>query len=147
MKVQRLFAGRRVILLILFAILAILLLTASTTEAAPEQSCGFYHHVQFGQTLGSIAAHYGVSVNALMHANPYIHNPNLIYAGTNIYIPCAGPGHPGMGGSCSHVHYVQYGQTLSQIAWRYHVPVRVIMQANGLHNPNLVYAGTNLCIP
>lgn len=147
MKVQRIFIGRKVIWVVLFAILAILLLTASTSQAAPEQSCGFYHHVRFGQTLGSISAHYGVSVSAIMRANPRIKNPNLIYAGTSIYIPCAGPGHPGMGGSCRHVHYVQYGQTLSQIAWRYHVPVYRIMQANGLHNPNLVYAGTYICIP
>jgi LysM repeat protein len=151
MKVQYFFAGRRLVWIVLFAVLIVLLLTAATSHAAPEQSCGFYHHVQYGQTLASIGRYYGVSVTALMHANPHIKNPNLIYAGTNIYIPCGTPpghpGHPGMGGMCRHQHYVQYGQTLSQIAYYYHVSPYKIMHANGLHNPDLIFAGTYLCIP
>ena len=150
MKVQYLFARRKIVWIVLFAVLAVFLLTAATTNAAPEQSCGFYHHVHFGQTLASIGRYYGVSVTALMHANPHIKNPNVIYAGSKIYIPCGKPpGHPGTGGPgyCRHKHYVQYGQTLSQIAYHYHVPPYKIMQANGLHNPDLIYAGTYLCIP
>ena len=143
MKIERVFVGRRMILFILFAILAILLLTAATSQAAPERSCGSYHHVQYGQTLASISRHYGVSVSALMRANPHIKNPNVIYAGSKVYIPCG----PGTGGRCSQVHHVGYGQTLSQIAWRYRVHPYAIMRANGIHNPNLIYAGTNLCIP
>lgn len=153
MKVQYLFARRRIVWIVLFAVLAVLLLTAATTNAAPEQSCGFYHYVKYGQTLASIGRYYGVSVTALMHANPHIANPNLIYAGSKIYLPCkmspGHPGHPGTGGPgyCHHKHYVQYGQTLSQIAYYYHVSPYKIMQANGLHNPDLIYAGTYLCIP
>ena len=156
MKVQHLFVRRRMVFVVLFAVLAVLLLTAATSQAAPEQSCGFYHYVGRGQTLNSIAMHYGVSVNALMQANPQIKNPNVIYAGSKIYIPCgmpvhpgypahpSYPGHPGMGGMCRHMHYVQYGQTLSQIAYQYHVPPYKLMHANGLHNPDLIYAGTYL---
>ena len=143
MKVRHLYADRRIILVVVFAVLAVLLLTAATSEAAPEQSCGFYHQVQRGQTLSSISRYYGVPMQALMHANPHIMNPNVIYAGSWIYIPCGG----GTGGPCSHVHYVHYGQTLSQIAWHYHVSPYAIMHANGLHNPNLIYAGSSLCIP
>jgi LysM repeat protein len=143
MKVRHLYKNRRIVIVVLFAVLAILLLTAATSEAAPEQSCGFYHQVQRGQTLSEISRYYGVPMQALMHANPRIVNPNVIYAGTWIYIPCGG----GQGGRCSHVHYVQYGQTLSQIARYYHVHPYTIMRANGLHNPNLIYAGTSLCIP
>ena len=162
MKVQHPVSSHRMVLLILFAVLAVLLLTAATSEAAPEQSCGFYHYVQYGQTLGSIAMHYGVSTQALLDANPHLTNPNLIYAGSKLYIPCGmsghpgypshpsqpgQPGQPGMGGMCRYVHYVQYGQTLSHIAYQYHVSPYKIMHANGLHNPNLIYAGTQLCIP
>ena len=143
MKVQHLYANRRMMMVIVFAVLAVLLLTAATSEAAPEQSCGFYHQVQRGQTLSSISRYYGVSIQALMRANPHISNPNVIYAGSWVYIPCGG----GTGGRCSQVHYVQYGQTLSQIARRYHVHPYAIMRANGLHNPDLIYAGTSLCIP
>lgn len=143
MKVQQLLTRRSVVLFVLFAVLAMLMLTAATSQAAPEQSCGFYHYVQHGQTLSQIAWRYGVPVTAIMRANPQIHNPNRIYAGTYIYIPCGG----GHGGGCSHVHYVSYGETLSQIAWRYHVSPYAIMHANNIHNPNLIYAGTSLCIP
>ena len=144
MKVQRLFANSRLVWFVLFAVLAVFLLTAATSHAAPEQSCGFSHRVAQGETLSAIGRKYGVSVQALMRANPQIRNPNRIYAGSTVFIPCTGPG---TGGRCSHMHYVQWGQTLSQIAWRYHVQPQAIMRANGLHNPNLIYAGSTLCIP
>ena len=38
--------------------------------------------VKDGDTLSGIAAKYGVSLDALIAANPQIKNPNLIYAGT-----------------------------------------------------------------
>ena len=145
MKIHYPITRRRILWIMLFAVLVILVLSASTSYAAPEQSCGFYHRVSFGQTLYSISVHYGVSVQSIMKANPHIKNPNLIYAGSKVFIPCTG-GH-GTGGSCSHVHYVQYGQTLSQIAWKYHVSPHAIMRANSIQNPNLIYAGTSLCIP
>ncbi|MFN2179792.1 MAG: LysM peptidoglycan-binding domain-containing protein [Candidatus Promineifilaceae bacterium] len=154
MKVLNHFSQRKLIWALMFAILAVLLLTAATTEAAPEQSCGFYHFVRRGETLNMISRQYGVSVDAILRANPQIKNQNVIYAGTNIYIPCGRPpghpgypGQPGMGGMCHQWHYVSYGQTLSQIASMYHVPPYKLMQANGLHNPNLIFAGTYLCIP
>jgi LysM repeat protein len=48
---------------------------------------------------------------------------------------------------CSTYHYVRYGQTLSQIAASYGVSVQAVMQANGIYNPNHIYAGQKLCIP
>jgi LysM repeat protein len=143
MTVRHLYKNQKIILVVIFAVLAIFLLTAATTKAAPQQSCGFSIQVQRGQTLSQISRQYGVSVAALMRANPHIKNPNLIYSGTWIFIPCGG----GSSGMCSHVHYVQRGETLTQISWRYGVPVFAIMRANGLQNPNLIYAGTSLCIP
>jgi LysM repeat protein len=143
MQMQQLLTRRRFFLFVLFAVLAAFLFTAATSQAAPEQSCGFYHYVQRGETLTKIAWRYGVPVSAIMSANPHIPNPNLIYAGTYIFIPCGG----GQGGRCSQVHYVSYGETLSQIAWRYRVSPYAIMRANNIHNPNLIYAGTSLCIP
>lgn len=147
MKVQELFVGRRLLWILLFAVLALFLLTAATSYAAPVQGCGFNHHVRHGETLSSIGRHYGVSVSALMRANPRIKNPDRIYAGSYIYIPCSGPGGPGMGGKCSYIHYVKSGQTLTQIARYYHVHPFAIVRANNIHNPDLIYAGTGLCIP
>jgi LysM repeat protein len=43
---------------------------------------------------------------------------------------------------------VQWGQTLSGIAWYYGTTIQAIMYANPIiTNPNLIYAGSTLCIP
>jgi len=45
------------------------------------------------------------------------------------------------------VHVVGRGETLSSIAARYGTTVAAIVQANGLPNPNYIYAGQRLVIP
>ena len=55
----------------------------------PKPPCGTYYTVQWGDTLSSIAARYGVSVYAIMQANNMA-NPNYIYAGMILYVPCSG---------------------------------------------------------
>lgn len=44
-------------------------------------------------------------------------------------------------------HIVKWGENLTQIARMYGVTVEEIMTANGLTNPNLIYAGQRLRIP
>lgn len=44
-------------------------------------------------------------------------------------------------------HHVATGETLTAIATRYNVSVQEIVQANGLSNPNMIYAGQMLVIP
>ena len=43
--------------------------------------------VRKGDTLWGIAGRYGVSLTALIAANPQIKNPNLIYPGDRVQIP------------------------------------------------------------
>ena len=43
--------------------------------------------VRKGDTLWGIAKRFGVSLTALIAANPQIKNPNLIYPGDRVYIP------------------------------------------------------------
>lgn len=143
-KAQHLLTRRRLFGVALFALLAVLLLTAATTEAAPAQANGTYHLVQRGETLSSISRHYGVPVAAIMRANPQLRNPNRIYAGSWIFIPQGGPG---TGGMCRAVHRVTFGQTLSGIAQQYHTTPGAIAQANNIWNWNRIYAGQSLCIP
>jgi LysM repeat protein len=45
------------------------------------------------------------------------------------------------------IHIVQWGETLYIIAGRYGVTVNAIVSANGLYNPNYIYAGQMLVIP
>jgi len=52
----------------------------------------------------------------------------------------------GQSGNCQW-HYVQHGETLSGIARMYGTSWQVLAQYNGLHNPNVIRAGSTLCIP
>ena len=51
------------------------------------QSSAVYYTVKKGDTLWAIANKYGVTLSALIAANPQIKNPNLIYAGNQVKIP------------------------------------------------------------
>ena len=55
--------------------------TASSSQPAA-------YTVVKGDTLWAIANRYGTSVSAILSANPSIKNPNLIYVGERILIPC-----------------------------------------------------------
>lgn len=138
---------KRLGLLLLCVFVLLVGVAATTGSAAAHPGAQNYHTVQQGETLASIAQMYGVTVANIMQVNPQIHNPNVIYAGMTIFIPGQGSGGSGTGGYCHVYHYVQWGQTLGEIALYYGVPPYAIMQANGLQNPNLIYAGTYLCIP
>ena len=74
--------------------IAIFPATASASSAdywPPYNGYGSYygcsHPVQFGDTLSGIAFRYGTSTYYLMQTNG-IQNPNLIYAGTVMHVPC-----------------------------------------------------------
>ncbi len=54
----------------------------------------------------------------------------------------AGPWYP-----CGGYHVVCPGETLTRIAWRYGTTVEAIAAANGIWNPNCIYAGQVLRIP
>ena len=50
------------------------------------------HRVAYGDTLWAIAAQNGISLQALIQANPQVLNPDLIYPGDQIQIPGGGSG-------------------------------------------------------
>ncbi len=114
--------------------------------------------VRAGDTLGLIAARFGVTIQAIAAANN-LANINIIYVGQSLIIPgVTGPGPtatptpgpttpppPPPSGNISYV--VQPGDTLGRIALRYGTTVQAIMTANGLTNPNLIYVGQVLTIP
>lgn len=111
--------------------------------SAPPPSGGRFYTVRYGDTLYSIARHFGVSVQAIMRANG-ITNAHWIYAGQRLIIPDGGGTPPPSGG----VWYtVRSGDTLARIAWRFGVNMWAIVRANNIRNPNLIYAGQRLYIP
>lgn len=55
---------------------------------------GFIYTVQSGETLSAIARRFGITLQALLAANPQITNPDVIQVGQQICIPTAPPPPP-----------------------------------------------------
>lgn len=105
------------------------------------------YQIRSGDTLSGISRRFGTSIDALLRANPQIKNPNLIYAGQSLTLPGSGDSFqpaPSQGGSR---YTVRSGDTLSAIGARFGVSYMDIARANGIANPNLIYAGQQLVIP
>lgn len=141
----------RKIMSILFLILAIALVSSQAALAGSElQQGGKAYYVAWGDSLDSIAARHGVSVEAILRQNG-LSNPDLIYVGQLLIIPTSGygntPGYDHGYSSCGTYHIVQAGETLSGIAWAYNTTVYALLENNNLYNKDFVYVGQKLCIP
>lgn len=107
------------------------------------------HVVGPGETLYGIAAYYGVTPSAVAAANG-ISNYDLIYAGQYLTIPGGykpSPHASAPGGSWQGSYIVKPGDSLYAIAWSTGSTVSALMAANGLMNPDVIYAGQALVIP
>jgi LysM repeat protein len=123
------------------ALLAVQLGWATPTVWAAPSSHRLIHIVRWGENLYRIARYYGTTVEAIAAANG-IANPNRIYAGQRLVIPDATRPSPG-----GFWYTVRYGDTLSGLAWRFGRNQWTIAHANGIRNPNWIYAGQRLYIP
>lgn len=126
------------------AVVLVVIALSLAVPAAPVAACGYgVHIVRYGETLFSIGRWYGVSPWAIARANGLV-NPNYIYAGQRLTIPCGAPcyGCWGHGG-----YVVRYGDTLYSIAWRHGVNMYTLARVNGIYNLNRIYAGQYLVIP
>jgi LysM repeat protein len=158
MRVRRLWQATLII-----ALLATVggLLLPNTAPVAAQQGQQTYT-VQAGDNLYRISLRFGVTLQALLAANPAITNPNLIYVGQVIIIPAGGttppttppPGTPppstpppGTPPPQSGTYVVQQGDTLYSIALRFNTNIAAIVAANNIINPNLIYVGQVLVIP
>jgi LysM repeat protein len=93
--------------------------------------------VQPGDTLSSIAIHFGTSVDELVRKNN-IRNPNLIYAGQVLTIPSAK-------GLSERIEYtIRAGDTLSKIAGNFGTTVSQLQALNRITNPDLIIAGQRI---
>jgi spore coat assembly protein SafA len=111
--------------------------------STPSGNGGSYT-VHSGDTMSGIAARNGVSLAALLRANPQVHNANLIYPGQTLHLPGAGD----TNGRGSHDYTVHSGDSLSAIAARNGVSLNSLIAANPqIHNPNLIYAGQTVHVP
>ncbi len=122
---------------------------SNTSPMPPASSCPVTHTVQAGQNLYRIGLQYGMSWVPIANANG-LANPNAIYVGQVLIIPVAGcapvpptpiPPIPGT------TYVVQYGDTLYSIGLKFGISWVQIAEANGIVNPNQIYAGQVLKIP
>jgi LysM repeat protein len=111
----------------------------------PNSGLTFYI-VKSGDYLGAIATRFGASVQALLAANPQIQSPSLIYPGDRITLP-SGTVIP-VTGSGGRIYTVLAGDTITSIAQRFGLAVRLLELANPqLTNPGHLTTGQQLAIP
>jgi len=117
---------------------------------APSPTCpppGFLYTVQRGDTMFLIAQRFGVSLQALIAANPQIPDPNLIFPGQRICVPRPATPPPTFcpGGT---VYTVRSGDTMFLIAQRFGVSLQALIAANPqIADPNLIFPGQKICVP
>ena len=108
------------------------------------------HRVTTGETLSLIAGRYRISEKDLMAVNG-LRNPNHIEIGQTLKLPAnAVTARPSfkpvavkpVAGATQHT--VAKGQTLTQIAKAYRLPISTLISINQLENPNKVEVGTRL---
>jgi spore coat assembly protein SafA len=98
---------------------------------------GMTYVVQAGDTLSDIAQRFGVSLDALIAANPQISDPDRIFPGEVITIP-----------RTRRTYVVQAGDTLSDIAQRFGVSLQALIAANPqISDPDRIFPGQVINIP
>lgn len=117
---------------------------APSAGARPPAGGATTHVVRRGDTLGGIAARYGIPQQQIIDANGL--TGGIVYLGQQLrLVPVAGttPAPRSTGGT----HTVRAGETLSSIARRYGTTTRAIQDANGISDPNRIVVGRTLKIP
>jgi spore coat assembly protein SafA len=123
--------------------------------------------IQRGDTLSAIAERNGVSLQALLKANPQILNPDVIYPDDSVTIPegegasaaesgeqtpsassASTPVAASGSASANGAYTVKAGDTLWDIAKNNGVPLNQLIAANPqIANPNLIYPGDKITMP
>lgn len=93
-----------------------------------------YYFAKSGDTLGSIAKKYGLSLKELLRLNPQIKNPDLIHIGDKIAVDII------------KIEYtVRKGDTLSSIAAKHGMKLQNLLDLNPqIKNPDLISIGQKI---
>ena len=119
------------------------------SPAAASTPCPNPYTVQSGDWIYKIARNCGVSVSALLAANPAI-NPDVLTPGQQLNMP--GPGATPAGSDpapagCAGQHMVTTGETLYRLAYTCGLTVEQLAAANNITYPYTIYVGQVLNIP
>lgn len=112
----------------------------SQTNASGGSDRSYF--VKSGDTLSAIARDHGVSLSALVSANPQILHPDLIRPGQHLNIPAGSAS-----AEASREYTIKPGDTLSAIADRFGTTWQALAQTNNLSNPNLIFPNRTLTVP
>ena len=118
---------------------------ASLRDVDAAETSTRIHRVRSGETLGSIAQRYRVSVSSLRKLNR-LGKSNLIRVGQRLKVSGGTVAASSRTASRPEVHVVRRGETLSALARRYGVSVQALMSANEMSSSRL-RAGQKLRIP
>ncbi len=109
---------------------------------------GRSYRVVKGDTMYEIAKRFGVSLDALVAANPQIKDPNLIYPGQEIFIPGGGGGGTPVPCPNGKLYTVKSGDTMFEIARANNISLAALIMANPqVSDPNIIFPGQVICIP
>lgn len=106
---------------------------------------GTLYTVRSGDTMWLIAQRFGVSLDALIAANPQVKDPSLVFPGQVLCVPGppAPPACPG-----GFLYTVQPGDTLFAIAQKFGVSLQDLIASNPqIKDPSLIFPGQVICIP
>lgn len=110
--------------------------------AAPAAALNRVHVVQRGETLSSIARRYDVPISVLAAQNG-IDNSDYIFVGQRVVVPVSETAlTPSLG-----IHTVRVGDSLSDIAALYGVPMEKILFFNGMDSPSALWVGQPVLVP
>ncbi|HKG25923.1 MAG TPA: LysM peptidoglycan-binding domain-containing protein, partial [Thermomicrobiales bacterium] len=114
------------------------------------------YRVQPGDTLGSVAAEFGVNPDAILAASWVADPPNL-QPGDIVIIPDPGQtpsdaaeeaaAREGTSPWVAAAYYVESGDTIEAIAAEFAVDLDALIVFNGLDNPDLLEVGQRILIP
>jgi len=112
---------------------------ATPTPSAERDCIVFYHEVQPGDTLSTIAARYGVSVESILSINEVIQDKDVLKIGLQLFVPCK----EGV------VTFVKWGDTVSELAEKYGVKPEDIVnyKPNRLTDADSIREGELILIP
>jgi|FLYN01.1.fsa_nt_gi LysM repeat protein len=155
---------------------AVVIVVTATPGAPPPATSGNVYVVQPGDTMFRIANRFNTTVAALAQLNGIV-NPNIIRVGQRLIVPVPGgnqpatpvPPSPTLPGPTPvlvtptsgqppatsvpptavspRLYTVQPGDNLYRISLRFGVPMRTLIQVNGIVDPNRIFVGQRLTIP
>jgi D-alanyl-D-alanine carboxypeptidase/D-alanyl-D-alanine-endopeptidase (penicillin-binding protein 4) len=120
--------------------------TPTVAAAAPRPRT---HTVAKGENLTVIARRYGITLNALVAANPRM-SPRRLMPGVTLAVPARDAGEdptPPAERADVQVHLVRSGENFSTIARAYDVSVNALIEANPDVNPRRLQIGQQVRIP